>query len=146
MGKYIVHMLLHLYPYLTKAEQEESARTLLYLVQCHALQLSQMDIAITLPSLVSFGGLKYGLPRRLTFRIDTARDLFPLETAPRKSSQPAPLVFSFKKEEPVQKAVSLGPCRLTLQDILVVDEPFEVELLLSNPFRFPLELDEMQLL
>lgn len=58
MGKYIVHMLLHLYPYLTKAEQEESARTLLYLVQCHALQLFQMDIAITLPSLVSFGGLK----------------------------------------------------------------------------------------
>ncbi|KAJ9084074.1 hypothetical protein DSO57_1028043 [Entomophthora muscae] len=125
MGKYIFHMLLHLYPYLTKSEQEENGRTLLYLVQGHALQFSHLDISTTLPSLVSFGGLK----------IDPSLDMYPLETTTNNGAQPAPLVFSFKKDDFAKKL-----------EILVVDESFEMEILLTNPFRFPLELDEMQLL
>lgn len=58
MGRYILHMLLHLYPYLTKSEQEENAQTLLYLVQCHALHLSQLDLSATLPGLVLFEGFR----------------------------------------------------------------------------------------
>ncbi|KAI0232878.1 hypothetical protein L0F63_004226 [Massospora cicadina] len=122
-GRYTALTLLHLYPHLTNAEQEECAQTLLYLAQCHALQLSQSDLSFTLPHLVSPSG----------FRIETSRELYPLETMSPKGSNPTPM-FNFKREAPVQKA-----------ELLVVGEAAQMELELTNPFRFALELDNLLL-